>query len=254
MLVGTGSLLVFLGAVSRQVPYTMRHFPAEIFRHASDIVRSNALVIAAMMVMLGGLFTMAISFLFVGLGLDSYVGAAPPVVMLRGLAPIVFGWILAAKMGCGIVAELGSMRITEEIDALEVMGVPSLPYLVVTRVIAAMMVLPSLFVIGLLVNYSSSQWFGVDLLQTVSPGGFTTINYAFQGPREFMIANVWASVVAFGVTIIACYFGYNARGGPVGVGLNTAKSMLVNLLFISVSAMLLAQAFYGTNPGSPLGN
>jgi len=251
---GTGSFIVFAAAVLRAVPSTARLYPAEIVREAAWIVRSNAVVIAAMLLMLGGLFTMAIDFLFGGLGLESYIGAAPPVVMLRGCAEVVFGWILAAKMGCGIVAELGSMRISEEIDALEVMGVPSLPYLVATKVVAAMMVLPSLFVVGLALNYWSSEWFAVDLLETVSRGGFDDINYLFQGPREFAVAVLWASSVALGVTVVACYFGFTATGGPVGVGLATARSMLVNLIFISISAMTFAQAFYGQSPHAPLGN
>ncbi|HWJ82475.1 MAG TPA: ABC transporter permease [Nocardioides sp.] len=253
-LTGTGRFLDFVMSAVRATPHTVRHYPGEIVQQTGAIIRSNALVICFMLAMLGGLFTMAINFLFGGLGLDSYLGAAPPVVMLRGCSEVVFGWILAAKMGCGIVAELGSMRIGEEVDALEVMGVPSLPYLVVTKVLAALVVLPSLFVIGLGVNYMSSRWFGVSFLHGVSGGGFDTINYLFQGPREFFIAVSWSSLVAIGVTLIACYFGYTAAGGPVGVGHNTAKSMLVNLIYISVSAMVLAQTFYGQTPGSPLGN
>lgn len=254
MIEGTGSFCAFLGSVVRAAPRTVRLYPAEILRQATAIIRSNAVVIAAMLFMLGGLFTMAIDFLFGGLGLDSYLGAAPPVVMLRGCAQVVFGWILAAKMGCGLVAELGSMRISEEIDALEVMGVSSLHYLVVTKVLGAMLVLPSLFVIGLLINFTSSQLFAVELLQSVSAGGFRNINYLFQGPYEFWVSLVWATAVAAGVTTIACFFGYTASGGPVGVGLATARSMLVNLLFISVSSMIIAQAFYGLNPSAPLGN
>jgi phospholipid/cholesterol/gamma-HCH transport system permease protein len=252
--IGTAKFADFALTALRQIPFTIRNFPGEVLRQAADIVRSNAAVIAAMMAMLGGIFTMAISYMFEGMGLESYVGATIPVVLLRGLVAIVFGWILAAKMGCGIVAELGSMRISEEIDALEVMGVPSLPYLVVTRVVAGMVVLPAVFISGLVVDFEASKLFGVNLLHSVSPGGFSNVEWAFQGPREFFIALVWSLVVSFGVMTIACYFGYHASGGPVGVGLSTAKSMLVNLLFISISAMALSQLFFGGNPGSPLGN
>jgi phospholipid/cholesterol/gamma-HCH transport system permease protein len=240
-----GELVAFGLRVVRECPAAVRLFPSEVLRQAGLLIRSNALVILFMLFMLGALLGITGTALFEGLGLESYVAAIPAVPMLRGCTEIVFGWVLAAKMGCGIVAELGAMRISEEIDAMEVMGVRSVPYLVGTRVVAAVVVLPLLFAASLVVHFIASKLFFVDLLSTVSSGGFWSVLYLMQGPRDFVIAVVWAVLTGLVVSIVACFYGYHAKGGPVGVGRATAQAMLVNLVLISVIAMILAQVFYG---------
>jgi phospholipid/cholesterol/gamma-HCH transport system permease protein len=240
-----GELVAFGLRVVRECPAAVRLFPSEVLRQAGLLIRSNALVILFMLFMLGALLGITGTALFEGLGLESYVAAIPAVPMLRGCTEIVFGWVLAAKMGCGIVAELGAMRISEEIDAMEVMGVRSVPYLVGTRVVAAVVVLPLLFAASLVVHFIASKLFFVDLLSTVSSGGFWRVLYLMQGPRDFVIAVVWAVLTGLVVSIVACFYGYHAKGGPVGVGRATAQAMLVNLVLISVIAMILAQVFYG---------
>lgn len=240
-----GELVAFGLRVLRECPAAVRLFPSEVLRQAGLLIRSNALVILFMLFMLGALLGITGTALFEGLGLESYVAAIPAVPMLRGCTEIVFGWVLAAKMGCGIVAELGAMRISEEIDAMEVMGVRSVPYLVGTRVVAAVVVLPLLYAASLVVHFIASKLFFVDLLSTVSSGGFWSVLYLMQGPRDFVIAVIWAVLTGLVVSIVACFYGYHAKGGPVGVGRATAQAMLVNLVLISVIAMILAQIFYG---------
>lgn len=239
-----GSLIAFGIRVVKELPVCVRLYPGEILRQCSTLIRSNALVILFMLFMLGALLGITGSFLFEGIGLESYVAAIPAVPMMRGVVEIVFGWVLAAKYGCGIVAELGAMRISEEIDAMDVMGVRSLPYLVGCRVIASIIVLPALFVTSLGVFFVASKLFFVDLLSSVSGGGFNYILFLLQSPRDFFVAVLWGTVTGFVITVVASYYGYNASGGPVGVGRATAQGMLVNLVLISVIAMILAQVFY----------
>jgi len=240
-----GELVAFGLRVLRECPAAIRLFPSEVLRQAGLMFRSNGLVIVFMLFMLGALLGVTGTALFEGIGLESYVAAIPAIPMMRGVVEIVFGWVLAAKAGCGIVAELGAMRISEEIDAMEVMGVRSIPYLVSTRVVAAAVVLPALFVTGLVVHFVASKVFFVDLLNAVSTGGFWDVLYLMQGPRDLVIATFWASLIGIVVTIVSCYYGYTAKGGPVGVGRATAQSMLVNLVLISLISMILAQVFYG---------
>jgi phospholipid/cholesterol/gamma-HCH transport system permease protein len=243
-LTDAGELLGFGVRVIRELPATVRLYPGEVMRQSGLLIRSNALVILFMVFMLGALISLTATVLFEGIGLESYVSAMDAVALLRGVVEIVFGWVLAAKAGCGIVAELGAMRITEEIDAMEVMGVRSIPYLVGTRIVAAILVLPCLFVVSLGVLFFSSKLFLVDLLGTVSAGGFWNVLYLMHGPREFLIAVLWGTIVGLVVTVVACFYGYHAEGGPVGVGRATAQAMLVNLVLISLIAMILAQFFY----------
>ena len=253
ILTESGDLLGFGIRVIREIPVAIRLYPAEIGRQMGLLVRSNGLVVLAMLVMLGALLGITGTVLFEGLGLESYVAAMPAMPLMRGIAEIVFGWILAAKAGCGIVAELGAMRISEEIDAMEVMGVRPIPYLIGTRVVAAAVVLPFLFVAGLKVFFLSAKFFYVDFLHTVSAGGYSNVLYLLQSPRDLFIAILWGTVVGITVTIVSCYYGYNAKGGPVGVGRGTAQSMLVNLVLISLIAMLMAQIFYAQNLGEAFG-
>lgn len=248
-----GDLLRFAGKSLRQIPSALRLYPEEALRQSANTVRSNGVVIFAMIFMLGALLGITGTFLFGALGLDSYVAAIPAVPMMRGVVEIIFAWVFAAKAGCGIVAELGAMRITEEIDAVEVMGIRPIPYLISTRLIAALTVMPLMFAAALLLSFFSQRLFFVNLLSTVSAGGFDNILFLFQGPLDFLIAVAWATALILIVTVVSCYYGYNAKGGPVGVGYATAQSMLVNLVLTSLTSMALAQVFYGGHSGTPIG-
>lgn len=252
-LAAAGELVAFTITVIKEIPTTVRLYPAETMRQMGLIIRSNALVVLFMLFLLGALLGITGTFLFEGIGLESYVAAIPAVPLMRGIVEMVFGWVLAAKAGCGIVAELGAMRISEEVDAMEVMGVRSIPYLVGTRVVAAVIVLPALFVTGLGLFFISTKLFYVPFLNTVSSGGFNSVLFLLQGPRDLAIATFWGGLVGFTVTIVSCYFGYTAKGGPVGVGRATAQAMLVNLVLISTIAMILAQLFYANNVNEAFG-
>jgi phospholipid/cholesterol/gamma-HCH transport system permease protein len=248
-----GELMAFGITAVKEIPTAIRLYPAEVLRQAGILIKSNALVVLFMLFMLGALLGITGTFLFEGIGLESYVAAIPAVPLMRGVVEIVFGWVLAAKAGCGMVAELGAMRISEEIDAMEVMGIRSMPYLVSTRVAATLLVIPALFITSLGVFFISSKLFFVDLLASVSSGGFDYVLFLFQSPRDFMVALLWGTVVGVTVTIVACFHGYEAKGGPVGVGRATAQAMLVNLVLISVIAMIMAQVFYANALGEAFG-
>jgi len=251
---GAGTFVEFILSTFREIPTAVRLYPGEIMRHCGAMIRANAVVVIFMLFMMGAVLGLTAHFLFSNIGIDSYIAAVNSVAGVRGICQVIFGWIIAAKLGCGIVAELGAMRISEEIDALEVMGIRSMPFLVSTRVIAAGIVLPMLFVVGLLVNFGAGYLFNVELLQTVSSGGFEYFLYLFQNTRDFTLAMVWAAVLGLVIVVVASYFGYTASGGPVGVGKNTAKSMLVNLVLVSIIGMVLVQLFYGSSPNAPIGN
>ena len=249
-----GAVVRFVAQVIRSIPTTARLYPAEIFRHAGLLIRANSAVIFFMMFMLGAVFGLASHFLFSSIGIESYIAAAHTIGGMRGITEVVFGWIIAAKVGCGIVAEVGAMRISEEIDAMEVMGIQSIPYLVTTRLIAGIIVTPFLWVCSLSLNFWAAYLFNVKLLQTASAGAFQYFLFLFQNLQDFLISVSWGTFLMAMVIVIASYFGYTAKGGPVGVGRNTAQSMLVNLVLISLTALMLVQLFYGNAPNAPIGN
>lgn len=240
--------------VLRQVPSAVRLYPSEVFRYAGVLIRGNSAVVLFMVFMFGALFSITLHFMFTKLGIDSYMAGAHTEGSIRGPAEVVFGWMISAKVGCGIVAEIGAMRISDEVDAMEVMGIRSVSYLASTRVAAGMIVLPFLWATSLAVEWVGGYIFNVLLLQTTSPGAFDYILFLFQNPRDFVFALIWATSSALVILLVSCYCGFSAKGGPVGVGRNTAQSMLINLVLISTLAMLLIQLFYGNDPNAPIAN
>ena len=183
----------------------------------------------------------------------TYSGVYAAWCNLREAVPYVFGYMMAAKVGTGIVAELGAMRISEEIDALEVMGVDSMLFLCATRLLAAWIVLPFMYIGAIGIAYLASYLAIVDQLGFVSSGGFLLVFWEFQNPADFLYSVIKGMTMATAIVLVACYYGYNASGGPVGVGRATAKSMVLNLVLIHVIGMFGTQLFWGGNARAPIG-
>ena len=161
--------------------------------------------------------------------------------------------MMAAKVGTGIVAEIGSMRITEEIDALEVMGIDSMTFLCATRLLAAWMVLPFLYISAVGAGFAASYLAVVIQIGEVSQGGYSLIFWQFQNPPDLLFSAMKAMAMATVIVLVGCYYGYTASGGPVGVGTATAKSMVLNIVLVHLIGMLGTQLFWGQNPRAPIG-
>jgi phospholipid/cholesterol/gamma-HCH transport system permease protein len=161
--------------------------------------------------------------------------------------------MLSAKGGTGIVAELGAMRISEEIDALEVMGVDSMLFLCATRLLAAWMVLPFMYIGAIGVAYLASYIAIVDQVGYISSGGYLLVFWAFQNPGDYLFSVIKGMSMATAIVLVGCYYGYNASGGPVGVGRATARSMALNLVLVNVIDAFGTQVFWGGNPRAPIG-
>lgn len=249
-----GNIVVFAGVLIGELPVAFRLYRKDILRHAGALIRSNAAVILLMVFMLGTVFGLTTHYLFSSVGIESYIAAAHTIGGMRGIVEVVFGWIIAAKVGCGIVAEIGAMRITDEIDAMEVMGVRSIANLAGTRVLAGLIVFPFLWIAALSLNFIAGYLMNVLVLGTTSEGAFVYFLFLFQNPADFFFALVWGTVSALVIMTVGCYYGFSVKGGPVDVGRNTAQSMLVNLVLVSLMAMVMVQAFYGNSPNAPIGN
>ena len=171
----------------------------------------------------------------------------------REVVPFVFGFIVAAKIGGGIVAELGAMRVSEEVDAMDVMGVPSITYLVSTRLLAAMIMLPITYAIALGAGQAASWLASFVRAPDISQGTWEYAFYtAFAFPDDLLFTMIKGFVLSMSVIITALYFGYRVRGGPVEVGVATARSMAVNLMLVTVLNMLMTFVFWGFDPGLPV--
>jgi phospholipid/cholesterol/gamma-HCH transport system permease protein len=166
----------------------------------------------------------------------------------------MWGYILAAKVGCGLVAEIGSMRIADEIDAMEVMGINSRSYLVGTRILAIWIATPFLYAVGLAMMSLGEILMTVYYIGGVSPGGHMQIFWSYQNPFDYLGSHAKALATATVIVFVGCYYGYHSTGGSVGVGRNTARSMMVNMVMIHVIGMLGTQLFWGVSPNAPIAN
>lgn len=250
---GAGDIVRFSCAVLRDLP-DVRSYSREVVHQAGIMILSSGLIIWAMQGVIGTMCGTEASYTLRQIGAPIYSGVFNAWCGLRELAPYMWGYIFAAKVGCGLVAELGSMRIADEIDALEVMGVPSRAYLVGTRVLAAWFAIPFLFTVGLSMMFLGEYLITVVALRGVSSGGYLYTFWLFQNPLDFMYAQLKALAMGTVVVFVGCYFGFTARGGSVGVGRNTAKSMMLNMVLIHIIGVLGTQLFWGLTPNAPISN
>ena len=146
-------------------------------------------------------------------------------------------------MGCGFTAQLGAMRICEEIDALEVMAIPSLPFLVTTRIIAGLIAVIPLYIVGLL-----SSYFATRLVVTRSTGSTGTYDHYFHlflPPGDVLWSFGKVLIFAVVIILIHCYHGYHAKGGPAGVGVAVGRAVRTSIVAINVIDLLLSHGHLG---------
>lgn len=250
-----GDIARFTATTFRELPQALR-YPDEVMRQVARIIVGSALVVWALFVIDGVLVGEIGHYLLAQIGAQSYAGLFAAAGTLKGSAPIFFGFIIAAKIGCGFSAELGAMKINEEVDAMKVMGLPVGPYLVGTRVLAMIITAPLVWMIGIGICFVANFITNAVVLGTVSAGGFTSVFWAFTTPADIFIRSlIWAVVLAVLIAVVSCYYGMTAKGGPVGVGDNTARSMVANVMIVSVlGAGILFQLIYGTGIVVPIAN
>jgi phospholipid/cholesterol/gamma-HCH transport system permease protein len=229
-------------------------FLGETIRQAGILILGSAVIIWVFVFILGLQCGIQGAYFFRAQGVPSYAGLFSAFCDLREALPYAFGYILSAKVGTGIVAEIGAMRISDEVDALEVMGVPPLTFLCATRLLAAWIVLPFIYLVGIAVMYTASYFAVVEQVADVSSGGYTLIFWMFQDPTDVVFSLVKGMTMATVIVIVGCYYGYTASGGPVGVGTATAKSMAFNIVAVHILGMLGTVVFWGANPRLPIGN
>jgi phospholipid/cholesterol/gamma-HCH transport system permease protein len=181
------------------------------------------------------------------IGLAPLSGVISAYANTREIAPIVAGVGLAAQVGCGFTAQLGAMRISEEIDALEVMAIPSLPYLVTTRMLAAFTAVIPLYLVGLFASYVATE-IEVVYLNHQSKGTYLYYFHRFLPVDELLFSLIKAVVFAVIVTLVHCYYGYNASGGPEGVGRAAGKALRTSIVSIVIFDLVLTFVLYGANP------
>jgi phospholipid/cholesterol/gamma-HCH transport system permease protein len=251
---GLGDIVKFTGQTAGDI-FNGRVFGffGEALRQAGILILGSALVIWGMVFILGLECGIEGAYFNRSVGAPAYAGVFSAWCDLREMVPYMFGYIMAAKVGTGIVAELGAMRINEEIDALEVIGVRPITFLAATRLLAAWMVLPFVYLSAVGVGFFASYLAVVKQIGEVSSGGYSLIFWMFQNPPDLLFSVIKGMAMATAIVAVGCYYGYTASGGPVGVGQATAKSMILNMVLVHLIGMMGSQIFWGANPRAPIG-
>jgi phospholipid/cholesterol/gamma-HCH transport system permease protein len=249
-----GEISKFCGRVLGDV-YRLRvlRFFGEALRQAGILILGSTIVIWGLVFLVGLQCGIEGAYFTRAQGAPAYAGVFSAWCDLRELVPYAFGYMMSAKVGTGIVAELGSMRISDEIDALEVMGIDSVLFLCATRLLAAWIVLPFMYLAAIGAGFFASYLAVVQQIGEVSSGGFFLIFWMFQNPPDLAYSVIKAMCMATLIVLVGCYYGYHASGGPVGVGRATAKSMVANIVGVHLVGMLGTQLFWGANPRAPIG-
>jgi phospholipid/cholesterol/gamma-HCH transport system permease protein len=250
-----------LGEISRFCGMVISHvFTGRVFKYFGEALnQAGILILGSTAVIWGLVFTLGLQCGIEGayfnrsVGSPAYAGVFAAWCDLREVIPYGFGYMMAAKVGTGIVAELGAMRISDEIDALEVMGVPPVTFLAATRLLGAWITLPFMYIAAIGVGFLASYIAVVEQIGDVSSGGYQLIFWAFQNPPDVLFSLIKAMTMATAIVLVGCYYGYTASGGPVGVGTATAKSMVLNIVLVHIIGMLGTLVFWGANPRAPIG-
>ncbi|HKS47692.1 MAG TPA: ABC transporter permease [Amycolatopsis sp.] len=250
-----GDQMSFYARALAWTPRTLRRYVREVLRLLAEVSfgsGSLAVIGGTVGVMIGlTLFTGVLVGLqgysaLNSIGTSAFTGFLTAFFNTREIAPLVAGLALSATVGAGFTAQLGAMRISEEIDALEVMGVPSLPYLVTTRIIAGFVAVIPLYVIGLLSSYLASRVV-VIYLYGQSAGTYDHYFNLFLPPQDVFYSFV--KVLIFSVVIILthCYFGYRASGGPAGVGVAVGRAVRLSIVTVAIINFFVGFAIWGTD-------
>ncbi|WP_280268917.1 MlaE family ABC transporter permease [Nocardia wallacei] len=239
------------------MPLAFKHYPKEVWRLLSDVTWGNGNIIVG-----GGtigvvLILSAFGGITVGiqgynsldlLGLGPITGAVSAFATTRELGPMLATVAFASQAGCRFTAQLGAMRISEEIDALESQAIRPLPYLVSTRMIAAMIAIVPLYCLALPFAYISCS-LTVQLVGGTAAGTFQHYFYQFLIPGDVLWSLLKAMVFVAITTFIQCYYGFFASGGPEGVGVAAGRAIKLCIIAVVFADLFITLAVWGINPG-----
>lgn len=251
-----GGALLFVGQVIYLAPVTVKHYRKEIlarmislsFGRGSLVVDGGVISVLLILGMAIGASIAIEAWATLNLlGFGALSGIVGGLANVREMAPLVAGIAFAAQAGCRMTAEIGAMRIAEEIDATEAMGLRALPYVVGTRVIGALLIVIPGFALTLLVSFFVSNAM-ITLFYGSPTGTYQHYFVQFLSPTDLAYSTLKAAVFCAAVTLIHCYYGYFASGGPVGVGVASGRAVRASLVAIMVLDFALTVALWGLKP------
>lgn len=235
--------LVMLGfSVSRwalKPPYRLTNFFAQL-----DFVGVGSTFIVCLTGLFSGMvFAQQSSAAFELFDAESLVGPTVALVLTRELAPVFSALMVTMRAGSAMCTELGTMRVTEQVDALETMAVNPVQYLLVPRVVAGLLMVPMLAMVFNTAGMAGAYFISVGV-KGISAGTFISRTQQWLDPADVREGLIKAAVFGLTLALIACFKGYNASGGAKGVGRATTEAMVASAVSIFVQDYLLGTLFH----------
>ena len=246
-----GEIVNFAGTGIVQIPQSLVYI-REVWWYAAFLAIGSTPIALVLTYFTGSECSVEAYYSLSQIGATSLAGVFNAICDTREITPLFFGFAIGAKVGCGLVAELGTMRVNEEIDALQVMAMPTRVYLVSTRMLACFLVLPFMYMLALAVSYLGSYIVQRYQIAQISPGVYNDYFYRFLNVQDLIFSMIKAFTFAFLIVCVAVYYGYNVTGGAVGIGRAVAKTMATALVLTVVVNAVLTQLFWGNNPNLPI--
>lgn len=245
----------FYGRALAGVPHAATAYRREVIRLIAEIsMGAGTLAMIGGTVVIVGFLTLAAGgtlavqgYSSLGdIGIEALTGFLAAFINVRISAPVVAGIGLAATFGAGVTAQLGAMRINEEIDALETMGIRAVEYLVSTRIVAGMVAITPLYSIAVILSFAASKLTTVVMFGQ-SAGLYNHYFGTFLNPIDLLWSFLQAILMAIAVLLVHTYFGYFASGGPSGVGVAVGNAVRTSLIVAISVTLLVSLSVYGSN-------
>ena len=248
-----GDQALFYWNAVAAIPYAIRNYRGEIVRLIAEIsmgagtlamIGGTVVIVGFLTIATGGTLAVQGYSSLGNIGIEALTGFLSAFLNVRIVAPVVAGIALAATIGAGTTAQLGAMRVAEEIDAVESMAVHSVSYLVSTRIVAGLIAIIPLYSLSVLAAFFAARFTTV-FINDQSSGLYDHYFNTFLIPTDLLWSFLQAIVMSIAVMLVHTYYGYNASGGPVGVGIAVGKAVRTSLVVVVVITLLISLAVYG---------
>src|SRR4051812_24881796 len=250
-----GDQTLFFGKAIGGIPHAVTHFRKELVRLIAEIsmgagilamIGGTLVIVGFLTLATGGTLAVQGYSSLGNIGIEALTGFLAAFINVRIAAPVIAGIGLAATFGAGVTAQLGAMRINEEIDALESMGIRPIEYLVSTRLVAGMIAITPLYSVSVILSFMSARFTTVVLFGQ-SGGLYDHYFNTFLNPIDLLWSFLQAALMALTILLIHTYHGYFASGGPSGVGVAVGNSVRTSLVVVVSVTLLVSLSIYGAN-------
>ncbi|OBG66799.1 ABC transporter permease [Mycobacterium sp. E3339] len=248
-----GEQTAFYGQSLVNIADAVRRYPGELLRLIAEMgMGTGALAVIGGTVGIIGFLTLTTGALVAvqgydtlsNVGVEALTGFLSAFLNVRMIAPCTAGLALAATIGAGATAQLGAMRINEEIDALEVMGIRAITYLSSTRIIAGILVVIPLYAVAVLMSFIAAKFLTI-YSYGQSRGVYEHYFSTFLRPTDLFWSFLAALTMATGVMVVHTYYGFTATGGPAGVGEAVGRSVRSSMIVTAFVCLAISLSVYG---------